>query len=78
MLTLKHDGGEDTIIYCFKSSSPCSKCALLFKDQLNILNNDDIVSSNPFEVTDSDVDEGDTKAKVIDESGDQDVFIDKE
>ena len=78
MLTLKHDGSEDTIISCFRSSSPCSEGAPLLKDQVNILNNDDIGSSNQFEVTVSDVDEADNKAKVIDESGDEDDFIDKE
>lgn len=47
------------------------------KDQVNILSTDDIVNCNPFEVTDSDADEANTKTSIIAESDDED-FIDIE
>ena len=44
---------------------------------MNILSTDDIVNCNPFEVTDSDADEANTKTHIIAESDDED-FIDIE
>ena len=72
---MKNDGSEGNIIHCFKSGQPCSEGASLLKDQVNISNNDDIVNYNPFEVTDSDVDEENTETN-IDESDDEEIFID--
>ena len=37
-----------------------------WKDQVNILNNDDVVNCNPFEVTESDVDEANTETNIFD------------
>ena len=50
------DGCEENIILFLKTCSPCLEGASLLKDQVNIVNNDDILNCNPFEVTDSDVD----------------------
>ena len=77
-LTLKNDGIQDSIIHCFKSGQPFSESALLLKDPMNILNNDDIVNCNPFEVTDSDVDEANTGTNIIDESDGEYDFMDIE
>ena len=66
------------IIHCFKSESPCLEGASLLKDQVNILNNYDIVNCNPFEVTDSDVDEANIETNIIDECDHENHFIDIE
>ena len=50
------DGCEENIILFRKTYSPCLEGASLLKDQVNIVNNDDVLNCNPFEVTDSDVD----------------------
>ena len=75
-LTLKNDGSAGNIIHCFKSGQPNSEGTSLLKDQVNILTSDDIVDCNPFEVTDSDVDESNTETNFIDESNDEDDLID--
>ena len=52
----------------------------LSKDQVNILNYDDIVncSCNQFEVADSNVDEVNTETNITDKRGGEDDFIDIE
>ena len=52
----------------------------LSKDQVNILNNDDIIncSCNQFEVADSNVDEVNIETNITDERGGEDDFIDIE
>lgn len=77
-LPSKNDGNEDNIIHCFKSRQPFSGGAFLLKDQVNILNNDDIVNCNTFEVTDSDVHEENTETNIIDEKNEEYNFIDIE
>ena len=77
-VNLKNNGSEDNIIHCFKSRQPCSEGAFLLKDQGYILNNEEIVNCNPFEVTDSDVDEVDTETNIVDAHDDEDDFIDIE
>ena len=42
---------------------------------MSILNNDDIVICNPFEVLDSDADEVNTETNVIEESDDDNNFV---
>ena len=77
-VNLKNNGSEDNIIHSFKSQQPCSEGVFLLKDQGYILNNEEIVNCNPFEVTDSDVDEADTETNIVDEHDDEDDFIDIE
>ena len=45
---------------------------------MSILKNGDIAKRNPIEVTDSDVDVANTEANIVDESEDEDNFIEKE
>ena len=42
---------------------------------MNVLKNGDIAKCNPIEVTDSDVDVTNTEANIVDESEDEDNFI---
>ena len=42
---------------------------------MSILNNDDIVICNPFKVLDSDVDEVNTETNIIEESDDDNNFV---
>ena len=55
-MCINFDGCEENIILFLKTCSPCLEGVSLLKDQVNIVNNDDILNCNPFEVTDSDVD----------------------
>ena len=50
-LTLKNDSSEGNNIHCFESRQPCLQVTSSLKDQVNILNNDNIVNCNPFEAT---------------------------
>ena len=68
------NGSEDNLIHCFKDGQPCSADASLLKDQINILIND--VSTNPFEVTDFDVDETNSPTNLIDAIANEDDFVD--
>ena len=77
-LTFKNDGSEYNIIHYFKNGSQCLKGAFLLKDQVIILNNDDIVNCIMFEVTGSDVGEANTETNMISESDDENDFIDIE
>ena len=71
---MKNDGSKDDIIHRFKSGQPCSEGASLLKDQVHIFNND-IVNCNPFEVTDSYVDEANTETNTLDERDDENDFV---
>ena len=51
-------------------------CASLLQDQVHIINNDDVVNANPFDVTDSDVDEATPQENLVDESENEDDFVD--
>ena len=75
-LNLKNDGSEDNMIHCFKNGQPCSACATLLQDQVHIINNDDVVNAKPFDVTDSDVDEATLQENLVDESENEDDFVD--
>ena len=75
-LNLKNDGSEDNMIHCFKNGQPCSACASLLQDQVHIINNDDVVNANPFDVTDKDVDEATPQENLVDESENEDDFVD--
>ena len=77
-LTLKNDSSEGNNIHCFESRQPCLQVTSSLKDQVNILNNDNIVNCNPFEATGWDEDEANTKTKIINESDNKDDFIDIE
>ena len=66
------NGSEDNLIHCFKDGQPCSAGTSLLKDQIN----DDVVNANPFEVTDSNVDEANSPTNLIDASDDKDDFVD--
>ena len=73
---MKNDGSEDNMIQSFKNGQPCSACASLLQDQVHIINNDDVVNANPFDVTDSDVDEATPQENLVDESENEDDFVD--
>ena len=61
-----------------ESRITCSEGASLLKYQVKIFNYDDIINYNPFEVTDSDVDETNTETNIINESDNEDHFTDIE
>ena len=63
VFTLKNDGSEDNIMYCFKSELPCLEGASLLKGEVGILNVD-IVNCNSFDIAGSDVDEANTETNI--------------
>lgn len=75
-LNLKWDCSEN-IIHCFKKGKSCSEGAFLLKEQMKILNKDEIVNCNPFNVTNTDADERNTERNIIDKSAREDDFIDR-
>ena len=53
-LSLPIDGSADDVIHCFKECEPCRQSCEVLRTQLSILNEPD---TNPFEVSDSDVED---------------------
>ena len=51
-------------------------CASLLQDQVHIINSDDVVNANPFDVTDSNADEATPQENLVDESENEDDFVD--
>ena len=74
-LNLKNDGSEDNKIHCFKSTQPCSAGASVLEDQTKVVNNTDANEMNPFEPTDSDVEEANDPGNLLDEDEEEDDFL---
>ena len=72
-LNLKSDGSEDHLIHCFKDNQPCATGSNMLKEQQNLLMKAEHLNSNPFQITDSDTEEANAEADLIDPSND---FID--
>ena len=77
-LNLKTDGSEDHLIHCFKEGQSCANGLDMLKEQQNLLSNAEYLNSNPFEVTESNTEEANTKNNLIDPSDSEDDFIDIE
>ena len=75
-LNLKSDGSEDHLIHCFKDNQPCATGSNMLKEQQNLLMKAEHLNSNPFQITDSDTEEANAEANLIDPSNDEDDFID--
>ena len=70
------DGSNDDAIHCFKEGQPCSSGKAILHAQLAILKEPDV---NPFEATDSDVEEAyppSLELRDSDQDGDSDIEID--
>ena len=75
-LNLPVDGSNDDFIHCFKESQPCSAGRAMLCMQLGILREPEI--ANPFECTDSDVEEAYPPAMELvdsDQEGDSDIEV---
>ena len=75
-LNLPVDGSNDDAIHCFKEGQPCSSGKAILHAQLDILKEPDV---NPFEATDSDVEEAYPPSLELidsDQDGDSDIEID--
>ena len=53
-MSLSIDGSADAVVHGFKEGEPCRQCGEVLRSQLSILNEPD---TNPFEVSDSDVED---------------------
>ena len=74
-LSLPIDGSADDVIHCFKEGEPCRQGREVLRSQLSILKKPD---TNPFEVSDSDVEDASDPHLWIDddqEGDDQDVDV---
>ena len=75
-LNLPVDGSNDDVIHCFKEGQPCSTGRAMLRTQLGILREPEI--ANPFECTDSDVEEAYPPAMELvdsDQEGDSDIEV---
>ena len=75
---MKTDGSEDHLIHCFKEGQSCANGLDTLKEQQNLLSNAEYLNNNPFEVTESNTEEANTKNNLIDLSDSEDDFIDIE
>lgn len=71
-LNLPVDGSEDDGIDCFKEGQPCSSGRQMLKSQLGILTEPD---TNPFEITDSDVEDASPPEQLLDSDHEEDSDI---
>ena len=74
-LSFPIDGSTDDVIHCFKEGEPCRQGREVLRSQLSILKEQD---TNPFEVSDSDVEDASDPHLWIDgdqEGDDQDVDV---
>ena len=75
-LTIDDNGGEDNQISCFKPGSPCAEGYKVLKDQMTIFSKQQS-TANPFEITDSDVEESQFPGNILsDGEENDDVNID--
>ena len=74
-LTLNVDGTEDDIISCFKSDKPCAAGKKVLNEQMLLLN-DEAIHEDPFQPTDSDIEEANHPENNIEyEDVDYDVEV---
>ena len=72
---MKSDGSIDHLIHCFKDYQPCATVSNMLKEQQNFLRNAEHLNNNPFQITDSDMEEANAEANLIDPSDDEDDVI---
>ena len=77
-LNLKMDGIEDYLIHCFNEDHPCANGLDMLKEQQNLLSNAEYLSSNLFEISESDTEEVNTNDNLIDPSDSEHDLIDIE
>jgi len=79
-LNIKTDGSEDGKIHCFKENKPCEAGAELLKNQTMLLNDPlNEIDANPFDPTESDVEDANVSFNLLDEDADEDFdddFVD--
>ena len=71
-LNLPVDGSEDDGIHCLKEGQPSSSGRQMLKSQLGILTEPD---TNPFEITDSDVEDASLPEQLLDSDHEEDSDI---
>ena len=74
-LNLKVDGSEDNLIHCFQNDQPCASGSSILKEQLQLLKDADVLNRNPFEPTDSDIEDVNIKGNLIDMDDTEDDFV---
>ena len=65
-LNLKVGYCEDNLIHCFQNDQPCASGSSILKEQLQLLKDADVLNRNPFEPTDSDIEDANIKDDLID------------
>ena len=74
-LNLLVDGSRDDNIHCLKEGQPCSSGKPMLKSQLGILSEPE---TNPFECTDSDVEDACPTLQLLDSDHDEDSDVEIE
>ena len=74
-LNLKVDGSEDNLIHCFQNYQPCASGSSILKEQLQLLKDADVLNCNPFEPTDSNIEDANIKDNLIDKDDTEDDFV---
>ena len=74
-LTIADNGDEDDQISCFKPGTPCAEGYKVLKEQMTIFSGQQD-TTNPFEITDSDVEESQFPGNILsDDEENDDVDI---
>ena len=63
-LNLKADWSEDDLIHCFKKDQPCTSGRQLLSEQTDLLN-DESLHFDPFNPTDSDVEDANVETNLL-------------
>ena len=74
-LNLKVDVSEDNLIHCFQNDQPCASGSSILKDQLQLLKDADVLNPNPFEPTDSDIEDPNIKDNLTDMDDTENDFV---
>ena len=74
-LTIDDNGDEDEEISCFKPKRPCAEGYKVLKEQMTIFE-DQQGYENPFEITDSDVEDAQFEGNILSEDEEGDIEID--
>ena len=74
-LNLNVDSSEDNLINCFQNDQPCASGSSILKEQLQLLKDEDVLNRNPFEPTDSDIEDANIKDNLIDMDDKEDDFV---
>ena len=72
---LKVDGSEDNLIHSFQNDQPSAPGSSILKEQLQLLKDADMLNRNPFEPTDSDIEDANIKDNLTDMDDTEDDFV---